>query len=108
MNDLVDVLKDFATDTVKKIVDHPDDVKINIVTTTKSFGIQVKVAKSDIGQVLGKKGKTINSLSIILNAIKNTNYSKDGRACLIEVIEDENSTYYLNQGGNRNESKKRI
>lgn len=108
MNELISVLNEFVTNTVKKIVDHPNDVEVNIITTTKSFDIQVKVAKTDIGQVLGKSGKTINALSVILKAIKNTNYSKDGRTCLIEVLEDENSTYYLNQGGNRNEIKQRI
>jgi len=99
MNELVGILNEFVLTTIKKIVDHPDEVEVNIVTTTKSFDVQVKVAKSDIGQVLGKSGKTINALSIILKAIKNTNYSKDGRTCLIEVLEDEHSNYYLKRGG---------
>jgi len=107
MNQLIGVLNEFVINTVKKIVDHPDEVEVNIVTTTKSFDIQVKVAKSDIGQVLGKSGKTINALSIILKAIKNTNYSKDGRTCLIEVLEDEHSNYYLNKE-EKNEVEQRI
>jgi uncharacterized protein len=88
-----DTLKTFVEETVKLIVDKPSEVMVTSVVSTKSIIIQVKTEKSDCGKVIGKKGKTIDSLKILALAIKNTTFPQDSRKVIIEILEDEGSGY---------------
>ena len=87
--EMKNMLSEFVTETAKRLVDYPDDVQICIVTSTKSIIIQIKVKKEDFGKVIGKKGRTIESLKTIALAIKNTHFSQDTRKVSLELIEDE-------------------
>jgi len=89
VQEMKDMLEEFITGTAKKLVDNPDEVEISIVTSTKSIIVQIKVKKEDFGKVIGKKGRTIESLKTISLAIKNTHYSQDTRKVSLELIEDE-------------------
>lgn len=84
-----DILDEFITMTAKKLVDNPDEVEVSIVTSTKSIIAQIKVKKEDFGKIIGKKGRTIESLKTIALAIKNTHFSQDSRRVSLELIEDE-------------------
>jgi len=90
---MTDLLKDFVEETTRKLVDNPDEVYVNVAVSTKSVIIQIKVAKSDCGKIIGKKGRTIDALKIITLAIKNTQYSNDIRKVTLEILEDESSGY---------------
>ena len=79
--------------TTKQIVDMPEDVKVNASVSTKAVIIQIEVNNNDCGKIIGKRGKTIDSLKVICLAMKNTNYPSDSRRVLLEVLEDENSEY---------------
>jgi len=87
--DMKNMLEEFMTQTAKRLVDNPDEVEISIVTSTKSIIVQMKVKKEDFGKVIGKKGRTIESLKTIALAIKNTHFSQDTRKVSLELIEDE-------------------
>jgi uncharacterized protein len=67
----------------KAIVDKPEDVEVKGVEGENSTVIELKVAKEDIGKIIGKKGKTITALRTILSA---TRAQKDKRQVL-EVLE---------------------
>jgi uncharacterized protein len=57
-------------DMAKAIVDHPDQVRVNGVEGERSFIIELRVAKDDLGKVIGKNGRTITAMRIILNATR--------------------------------------
>ena len=67
----------------KAIVDHPDQVRVNGVEGENSFVIELRVAKEDIGKVIGKHGRTITAMRTVLNA---TRAQKEKRHVL-EVLE---------------------
>lgn len=90
---MIDILKDYLENTIKMIVDKPDEVNVNINTSTKAILIQIKVSKVDCGKVIGRKGKTIESLKIIASAIKNTKFLEDARGVVLEILEDEDSSF---------------
>jgi uncharacterized protein len=70
-------------DMAKAIVDHPDQVRVHEVEGESSIIIELEVAKEDMGKVIGKHGRTITAMRLILNA---TRAQKDKRHVL-EVLE---------------------
>jgi len=92
-NTMSELLKDYINNTVKLIVDNPDEVEVSLTVSTKSVIIQLKSRKSDLGKIIGKGGRTVESLKIIILAIKNTHFPNDTRRVILEIIEDESSSY---------------
>ena len=93
MSGMTDLLKNYVQETTKKIVDEPNAVKVNASISTKAIIVQIEVDNRDCGKIIGKRGKTIDSLKVLCLAMKNTNYPNDSRRVLLEVLEDENSEY---------------
>ncbi len=90
---IAEFLREYVEYTVKKLVDNPDEVQVFSSVSTKSVIIQVKVAKSDCGKVIGKRGRSIESLKVLVLAIKNTNFSGDNKRISLEILEDEESNF---------------
>ncbi len=92
-----DVINQFIEETTKKIVDEPHEVIVTSSISTKSVIIQIKVAQSDCGKIIGKHGRTIDSMKVLCLAIKNTNFPDDSRKVILEVLEDEDSSFRYNR-----------
>ena len=90
---MIDILKDYLENTIKMIVDKPAEVIVTISTSTKTILVQIKTAKIDCGKVIGRKGKTIEALKIITSAVKNTKFLEDSRNVVLEILEDEDSSF---------------
>jgi hypothetical protein len=100
MGDMSVLLKDYVENTTKEVVDKPEVVEVSVSVSTKTIIIQVKVDQSDCGKIIGKRGRTIDALKVLCLAIKNTNFPDDSRRVMLEVLEDENSSFsYNNQLG---------
>lgn len=93
MSGMSDILQNFVEETTKQIVDTPDDVYVNSSISTKAVILQIKVAQTDCGKIIGKRGRTIDSMKILCLAIKNTNFPEDSRRVLLEVLEDEDTSF---------------
>jgi len=104
MSTITEVLENYVKETIKQIVDNPEEVDIKIVISTKSVIVQIKVAKSDCGKVIGKKGRIVEALKTIVLAIKSSKFPDDTRKVLIEVLEDESIgfNYTKSTGGDDN------
>jgi predicted RNA-binding protein YlqC (UPF0109 family) len=77
-------MKDFVAYIVKNLVDNPDQVKINEIGGTHTLILELSVAKSDIGKIIGKKGKTINSVRNLLQSVA----SRNGIRVNLEILEE--------------------
>lgn len=62
-------MKDILEVVIKNLVDNPDEVSINEVTEAKSICYEVKVAKNDMGKVIGKQGKMAKAIRSIMKAV---------------------------------------
>ena len=62
-------MKDKLEVVIKNLVDNPDEVSINEVTEAKSICYEVKVAKNDMGKVIGKQGKMAKAIRSIMKAV---------------------------------------
>ena len=62
-------MQNFITYLVKNLVDHPDQVQVVIHEGSKTYVIEIRVADADVAKVIGKKGRTIQSLRTIASAL---------------------------------------
>lgn len=88
LNDMVETVSNAVKEIVQKLVDKPNNVVVDTSTSTKNVILQLKVDKNDFGKVIGKKGRTIESLKVIGSAIKKTNFPDDSRNVIVEILED--------------------
>ena len=71
-------------DIVKSIVDKPDEVKVNINESENTIVYELNVGEGDLGKVIGKKGKNVNSIRTLLSA---SNAKEGGKRAILEIIE---------------------
>jgi len=80
-------MKNLIVDIVKAIVDNPSEVELNEVNGEKTLIYELKVKESDVGKVIGKKGRTINSIRTLLKAMT----AKEDKKVVLELIQDNSS-----------------
>lgn len=76
-------MKELVEFIVKALVDDPAEVQINEVAGDKVTLFELRVAKGDIGKIIGKKGRTAAAIRVILNAVS----TKQGKRAELEIIE---------------------
>ncbi len=54
---------------VKKLVTEPDEVEIEVKTQRNMTQIEVQVAPDDVGKVIGRNGRVINTLRHLVNVL---------------------------------------
>ena len=72
------------TDMVMAIVDKPDEVSVKVTESENTKIYELSVGDGDLGKVIGKKGKNVNSIRTILSA---ANAKDGGKRAILEVIE---------------------
>ncbi len=75
--------KDLVEYIAKSLVDYPDEVKVNMVEGEQSTIIELKVAQSDVGKVIGKSGRIANAVRVILNA----SAAKNNKHIQLEILD---------------------
>ena len=66
---------------VKELVDSPDEVKVS----EDGEVINVSVAKSDMGKIIGKQGRIAKSIRAIVKSVA----TKQDKKCTVEILEAE-------------------
>ena len=61
-------MRDLILIIAKSLVDKPDEVEVAEVKGDKTTVLELRVAKDDLGKVIGKQGKTAHAIRTILNA----------------------------------------
>lgn len=89
MSGIIEFLQNNLNPIISSFVDNPDQVNVVVTTSTKTIICQIKAAKQDYGKIIGRKGKTIESLRVITSAMKNTHFSNDLRKVSLEILDDE-------------------
>jgi len=76
-------LKDLVEQIAKVLVDKPEAVQINEIEGEQTSVIELKVAKEDLGKIIGKEGRTAKAIRTILGAAG----SKMKKRVVLEIIE---------------------
>ncbi len=76
-------MKDLITYIVKALVDKPEEVVVTEIKGEQIYVIELKVAKEDIGKIIGKHGRTAQAIRTILSAVS----AKLKKRCVLELLE---------------------
>ena len=76
-------MKDLIGYIAQALVDHPEQVKISEVEGDQKDVLELKVAKEDIGKVIGKQGRTARAMRTILSAAS----AKTKKRTVLEIVE---------------------
>ncbi len=76
-------LKDLILLIAQMLVDHPEQVSVHEIKGDQTSVIELKVAKEDLGKVIGKDGRTARAMRTILTAAS----TKLRKRALLEILE---------------------
>jgi len=76
-------MKDLIEYIAKLLVDNPEEVSVTELEGEQTSVIELKVAKEDIGKVIGKQGRTARAMRTILSAAS----AKMKKRSILEILE---------------------
>ncbi len=76
-------MKDLIKYIAQAPVDDPDQVEVFEVKGNQTLIIELKVAKQDIGKIIGRQGRTVRAIRIIAGAVS----AKVKKRAVLEIIE---------------------
>ena len=76
-------MKELISYIAKALVDQPESVEVSEVEGEQTSVIELKVAKEDLGKVIGKQGRTARAMRTILSAAS----TKIRKRAVLEIIE---------------------
>ena len=76
-------MKDLVIYIAKALVDNPDAVEVTEVVGNQTSVLELKVAKEDLGKVIGKQGRSARAIRTILSAAS----AKMNKRTVLEIIE---------------------
>lgn len=76
-------MKDLIGYIAKALVDKPEEVVVTEIEGEQTSVIELKVAKDDLGKVIGKQGRTARAMRTILSAAS----TKINKRSVLEIIE---------------------
>ncbi|GAB7023888.1 KH domain-containing protein [Desulfovibrio oxyclinae] len=77
------MLKELIEFIAKALVDNPDEVQVSEVEGEQTSVIELKVAKEDLGKVIGKQGRTARAMRTLLGAAS----TKARKRAVLEILE---------------------
>lgn len=69
----------------RSLVDMPDDVSVEAVDGSQSCVLELSVHPSDLGKIIGKRGRTAKSIRTLLGAVS----MKYNHRYTLEILEDD-------------------
>ncbi len=76
-------MKELITYIAKALVDNPDQVEVLEVKGEQTSVLELKVAKEDLGKVIGKQGRSARAMRTILSAAS----TKIKKRTVLEIVE---------------------
>ena len=76
-------MKDLITKIVQALVDQAEQVSVNEIEGGHTTMLEVRVAKTDMGKVIGKQGRTAQAIRTLLSAAS----GKTRKRYILEIME---------------------
>jgi predicted RNA-binding protein YlqC (UPF0109 family) len=78
-------MKELVEFVVKSLVDNPDEVSVYEINDRQGTILELSVAASDMGRVIGKSGRVINAIRSLLQVAA----AKQGQRVTLELLESD-------------------
>jgi predicted RNA-binding protein YlqC (UPF0109 family) len=78
-------MKELVQYLAKSLVNNPDAVEVKETEGETASVFELRVAKEDLGRIIGKQGRTAKSIRTILNAAA----SRTNRKVVLEIVEEK-------------------
>jgi len=78
-------MKELVQLLARSLVSFPDAVEVKETQGDTASILELKVAKEDLGRIIGKQGRTAKSIRTILNAAA----SRTNRKVVLEIVEEK-------------------
>ncbi len=76
------MLEEALEHLVRGIVDHPDDVRVDMVDNRRGQRLEVRVHPDDLGRVIGRNGRTAKALRQVINGV-------GGKGIRVDVVDTD-------------------
>ena len=76
------MLEEALEHLVKGIVDHPEDVTVDLLTNRRGKTLEIRVHPDDLGKVIGRGGRTATALRTLVAGI-------GGRGIRVDVVDTD-------------------
>ena len=76
------VMKELVEVIAKALVEHPDEVEVAEKENGKTTVIELKVAQSDMGKVIGKQGRIAKAIRSVVKAAA----SKSDKKVIVDIL----------------------
>jgi uncharacterized protein len=76
-------MKDLIKYIAQALVDKPEEVFVDEISGNQTSVLELKVAKEDLGKIIGKQGRTARAMRTILSAAS----AKVKKRTVLEIIE---------------------
>lgn len=77
------ILKELIHNIARAMVDNDDAVSVNEIIGNQTTVLELKVAKDDLGKVIGKQGRNAQAMRTILSAVS----AKIKKRVVLEIVE---------------------
>jgi predicted RNA-binding protein YlqC (UPF0109 family) len=77
-------MKELVQYLARALVNNPDAVEVKETEADNALVLEVRVAKEDLGRIIGKQGRTAKSIRTLLNAAA----SRTNRRVGLEIVEE--------------------
>jgi len=77
-------MKELVQYLAKCLVNNPDAVEVKETEGETALVLELRVAKEDLGRIIGKQGRTVKSIRTILTAAA----SRTNRKVVLEIVEE--------------------
>ena len=77
-------MKELVQYLARSLVNNPDAVEVKETQGETASVLELRVAKEDLGRIIGKQGRTAKSIRTIMNAAA----SKANRKVVLEIVEE--------------------
>ncbi|MDX1663932.1 MAG: KH domain-containing protein [Candidatus Promineifilaceae bacterium] len=76
-------MKELVTFIAESLVDHPESVRVDEVEGRGATILELRVASSDMGRVIGKGGRVVNAMRTLVEVAAD----RQGRDVVLEVVD---------------------
>ena len=76
-------MKELLTYIVCNLVENPDEVRVDENTTDAGTVFEVRVAEGDMGKVIGRQGRIVKEIRILMRAVA----QRQGRKVSVDIVD---------------------